>query len=422
MKPKTKRKVPVDDLVDAVNGRHPGTTSTGADLPPTADAPDGHVVTSRPWAPPARSADPPEYQPGNSRPATGRLAVHVQRRRVEWLIPDLIPREMLTFIVGDPDAGKSSFGAWLCSQARRPAILPGFEESVESQLVPRLAANQVRLESTLILDGRLWSMPHDRQALIDALRYHAADLLWIDPIDSYVGECSEIDGDGVRAALEALVSVAQRVPCSVVAARHPGKAAGNICPGSRQWRAVPRQILHLKMDEGPPLRRFLRVAKEPSGQRPPPHECHIGGEPGEPGRFTLGPAIDPATWNGTDEADQVERWKIDDAGAFLLAILKEGALDSIEVYKRGEAERFTDRTLRRAAKKVGVEIQRTGNGREHKSEWKVIHSGTLAKPLIDTQRPESTSAEGVSISDGQSARVEKTAKKKGGKSRAKTTS
>lgn len=399
-----------------------GGPDVGPPLPPPPPKPSQNGSTpSEPWLPRPTPSEPKGYEPGNSRPAVGRLAVFIQRRPIEWLIPDLVPRDTLTFLIGMPSCGKSSFGAWLASQAQRPAILPGSEESVEAALIPRLAANQVALERTLILDGRLWSMPHDKAGLVAALRDHRADLLWIDPIDSYAGEAQENDGQAVRAVLESFVALAAAVPCAVVAARHPGKQAGNLCPGSRQWRTVPRQILHMTVHEGPPLRRFIAVVKEPTGARPRPRECRVFGEPGEPGRFTLGPEVSDAELSGTDESDEVERWRIDDAGAFLLAILKDGELESGEVYKRGEAERFTDRTLRRAAKKVGVQIERSGNGREHKSVWKVVHSGTPDNETLTPPPPPSEVAGGGVSVTVRSAEVPEPTAKKARKSRGKKT-
>lgn len=353
--------------------RAAGRKAPGGDTPTAGgQANDGRTANGRGGGPPASAPMPPP-------PIEGRLACTVARGRVEWLLPGLIPADALTFVVGTPGAGKSTFGAWLCAQARRPAVLPGHEESVGCALLPRLVAADVRLERCLILDGRDWTMPDHRAGLVAVLRHHVADLLWVDPVDSYVGEINENDGPTVRVALEALARVAADVPCAVVAARHPGKAAGNLCPGSRQWRAVPRQIVELSVDEGPPERRFLRLAKPYASGPKPPHEYTLEGECDDVRRFRLGPEVPQADLDLVGVYDPVERRRIDEAMDLVRALLSEAEQESSYVYSVAERERLSDRVMRLAARRLGVKVRREGVGREHKSYWQRLHSGTPAQ-------------------------------------------
>lgn len=323
----------------------------------------------------ARPADPPAPPP----PIEGRLACNISRSPVSWLVPDIVPFGVLSFVVGEPQAGKSTFGAWLCAAARRPVILPGHEENVGSDLLPRLVAAGVRMESCLVLDGREWTLPDHRGGLTAVLRHHGADLLWMDPVDSYVGEISENDGPMVRTALEALARLAADVPCAVVAARHPGKALANLCPGSRQWRAVPRQIVELTVDAGPPKRRFLRPAKPYASSCQKPREYTLLGEEDEPKRFSLGPIVADADLDLAGLADVVERRKIDEAVDLVRALLKDSEQESAFVYSVAERERLSDRVMRLAARRLGVKIRREGSGKEHRSYWQQLDSGTLAQ-------------------------------------------
>jgi len=350
--------------------------------------------------------DPVEFRPGNARARPGRLAHTIQRRPVEWFLPDLIPQECLTFLIGTPGAGKSTCGAWLCSRAKRPAILPGCEESVEVSLVPRLAANGVALERCLILDGRLWSMPHDRQALTDVLQRHRADLLWIDPVDTYVQECGENEGQGVRAALEALARIAVDVPCTVVCARHPGKDPRNLCPGSRQWRAVPRVILQITLDDGPPVRRYLRMVRDPFGGDVGPREVHLDGFGRMPRTFRLGDLASASAVETSSISDVIDRTMIDAATDLLTALLAGGEQESKAIYKHAEEERLKDRTVRLAARRLGVIVRREGVGLEHRAYWSLPHSGTPAKTHSDTPKPKSRRRQkGVTVPDCQTAGV-----------------
>jgi hypothetical protein len=329
--------------------------------------------------------DPPEYQPGASRAGSGRLASEIPAETVTWLVPDLVPCATLIFAVGRPSSGKSTFGAWLCGQAVRPCILPGYEESVGSTMLPRLMANRVMLPLCRILDDRVWTLPHDRGPLTAVLQQHRADLLWIDPVDSYVGSDAERSGVAVREALESLCRLARDVPCAVVCARHPGKAAGNLCPGYKEWLAVPREVLEITHDRGPPERRFLRRTKDPWSLGRTPREFTLLGEPGEPKRFSLGPQVEESEAEAIDLPDPVERSMLDQAREMILALLAEGRMDSSAVRSAAEKEGIKDGILGRAKRRLGVKVVREGVGREHKSYWALSHTltpSTLATPPL----------------------------------------
>lgn len=317
--------------------------------------------------------------------AAGRLASSVQREEVGWYFSPFVPARCLTLVVGAPSCGKSSLGALLCTLSKRPAILPGNEEDIGCALVPRLAAAQVALERCLLLDGRSWSFPTDRAALQRALVAHGADLLWIDPIDTYVGECSENDGPGVRAALEALARVARESAITIIAARHPGKAAGNICPGSRQWRAVPREVIELRHERVPVTRRVVRALKDPYGRRAGAWTFTLEGEPGAPPRWTLGAAVSEEDADTVGACDAVEAYMVAEAGKLLSRLLKDGPQDSQWIYAECEKFRLHARTVRVAATRLGVKKVRGGFGKEHKCVWHLPdYSGRVADCVGDT--------------------------------------
>lgn len=352
------------------NGRSPRRRKS-AD-PPVNPAGTPPPAAPVPLPPPPPEVTPPDEQlhpPSLNRIIPGRLASQVQRCMARWFVPGLIPANCLSFVVGDPSTGKSTFGAWLCSQAKAPAILPGQEEDPAFALVPRLAAHRVRLERCVLLDDRLWSVPYDRRALTDVLRAHKADLLWVDPVDSYVGECGENDGQAVRAALEALARVARDTPCTIVCARHPGKSPGNICPGSRQWRAVPREIVELRHDQGPPSQRVLRCRKNPYNAATGPQRYDLVGAQGEPPLFKLGEAVAADLADTLGLTDPVDRWKVDEASELLRALLGEAEQESSWIYQQAELQRLSERTVRYAARRLGVTVRREGVGREHRSFW-----------------------------------------------------
>lgn len=364
----------------------------------------------------------PEYYPIDPpNPSIGRLANAVRPQEVQWIADGLIPRDALTLVAGAPSVGKSTFGAWLCSRVVRPAILPGSEESIGAALLPRLLTSRVPLDRCLLLDGRRWTLPFDQGRIVAALQSHRADLLWIDPIDHLIGDLSENDGQAVRHCLESLHAIAEQCGLAVVAARHPGKATDNICPGSRQWRAVPRVILRLDLDRGPPLRRFLSVMKPYGGTHPRPREYTLIGEPGEPARFSLGPEVSEAEAALGEVTDRHDRWRIDEAERLLTGLLAEGEQPSQAVYAAAESERISDRCIFRAGQRLGVIIRRDGVGREHRSYWSLTpathtHTPTPATPATHTHTPG-----GGCVSDGGSGRSAPPPPKKARKRRGTTT-
>lgn len=227
----------------------------------------------------------------------GRLASDLRPRGVQWLLQPWVPLEMLSLVIGLPSAGKSTFMAWLIAQAGCAVLLPGFEEVVEVTTLPRLLANGVNTRLLRILDDRDYRLPRDKKKIASILRGWEAQLLVLDPIDSYMEEeLNENTGRDVRLLLESAAWIAAETGAAVVGVRHPGKDRTNPLPGSRQWRAVPRSIAELMSDGGNPPRLLIRHYKDSLGQDAKPREFRLEGERGRPRKFLLAGEVD-ATLN-----------------------------------------------------------------------------------------------------------------------------
>lgn len=352
----------------------------------------------------------PEKPQGNGKPngisidpAYGRVASSIPICDPTWFLDPWIPGGAFSLVVGNPSTGKSTFGAWILSKARRPAIMPGFEEDLAKALLPRLRVNEVDLASCLMLDGKPWVFPYDRETLVKILTDNRVDLLWIDPIDSYIGDTQENDGQGVRTCLESLAKLAQDAQCAVVAARHPGKQFDNICPGSRQWRAVPRELIELRHDRGPPEKRFMRLRKDPFSRGTKARGFILFGEERKPKVLSLEEEIPESIAETLGVGDSIDRWKVDQAVELLKAVLKEGEQESCYVYSCAENERISDRTICRAGQRLGVIYRREGSGKSHRCIWSLPPTpATPATPESDTLLECNTPLGGVSLSDGGS--------------------
>lgn len=321
----------------------------------------------------------------------GRLMSQVKPQIVSWFVEQWVARGCLSLVVGPRNCGKGTFGAWLSSLAQRPAIIPGWEESTEHMLIPRLLKAGCVPHRVRILDQKTVSLPSDARWLTSVLRTHQCDLLWIDPIDSVMSEESRRDGSAVRAGLESLARLAHDLGIPVIGVRHPGKLAGNVCRGFTEWQDVPRQILELQHDLGPPERRTIRRWKDPWGWGRQPREFTLEGEAGQPRTFKLGGLVDEDSLDSTASLEPVDRWQIDQAEKLIRAVLAEGEQDSVMVYGHAERERIGERTMRRAARRIPVHIYRDGHGASHKSVWSLNKRpdspATPATPDRDSDTP-----------------------------------
>lgn len=225
--------------------------------------------------------------------ARGRLASELDKRQIQWLLSPWFPRGMLSMVIGLPSVGKSTFMAWLMAEAKGAVILPGFEEVPELTTIQRLEVNGAKLHRIRFLDDREYRLPRDKALIVSILRGWQAELLVLDPIDSYMeDELSENTGRDVRSLLESASWIAAETGAAVVGVRHPGKDRTNVMPGSRQWRAVPRSIVELTSDGGVPPRFMVRHYKDSLGQDARPREYRLEGNKGQPKKFLLRAELD----------------------------------------------------------------------------------------------------------------------------------
>lgn len=340
---------------------------------------------STPRKPRVKATQPPPDPaalPKVSSALTGGVVLSkVKARSLEWFLDPWIPKGMLSLVVGRPNTGKSSFLAWIMSQAKRVVLMPGFEEVLEVLMLPRFVVHGVNLDNVLCLNDQHYSPQDQKDLLIRQIRSWRADLVVIETVDSYLpGDCSENDGQAVRPFLEALETIAEQTGAAVIGSRHPGKDADNVMRGSQAWGAVPRVQLELVRDDGPPIRRFIRPYKYGVGPEPASQSFELVTSPGLPPVFKFGLAAERSMVDlARDVPDALDRSFVQMAEGMLRALLSDSEKESSLVLMEGRKEGLSERTVYRAAKSLGVVISRKGQGREHKSHWSL--PGVTPPPL-----------------------------------------
>jgi putative DNA primase/helicase len=187
-----------------------------------------------------------------------RLIIHraseINPVAVDWLWPGRLAIGKTTLVGGDPGLGKSQLttfiaattstgGQWPCQEGcapKRSVIVLCAEDGMADTIVPRLMAAQADREKVTIItavteiDGtgrRVFNLSKDLDVL-EGLITGIGDVgaVIIDPVDAYLGAgAGGIDSHknaAVRAVLEPLSELADRLRTAVLAVTHFSKQAG----------------------------------------------------------------------------------------------------------------------------------------------------------------------------------------------------
>jgi hypothetical protein len=268
-----------------------------------------------------------------------------------------IYRGLLTLVSGYPGAGKGSFEAFLATMAARTLFLLGPEERFTPRVKARLCRAGVDLSTVEAIQNQDCGLPNARDDLLEVMQQGRFDLLVVDPLMSFMEESrSENDGVYVRSFLEALAYIAGVTKAAVVAVHHPGKADGNLLPGSRSFLAVPRGVIELHYHEGPPERRTLRVRKPPQGDYIPDRRFLLDIPQGQAPLFVLGDEVDPRQAVLEREVpDRMERKKVDRVEEKIRLLLAKGRMPSKLLYRTVKEELgVSDSTVWRALDRMDI--------------------------------------------------------------------
>jgi hypothetical protein len=209
--------------------------------------------------------------------------------RVEYVLPG-IPRRMGTMLAGHAGLGKSLVKAAWTARVTKPfgqrramnVLLLDAEDSAEAVTRPRLEAAGATLERVFLLSTREHgiSLPDDISALGEIVEKHFIELLFIDPINGYLGGADYFKDPEVRRVLTPLIGrdgLADRHNIGVVLLTHLKKGhepealhriGGSVAFGAlvrsgfvldrnpddeHGEQGVERNLAHMKNNVGPKL-------------------------------------------------------------------------------------------------------------------------------------------------------------------------
>jgi hypothetical protein len=348
--------------------------------------------------------DEAELRPAEAAKAgslTTRRLSDIEPKPISWLWPSRIARGKLTIIAGNPGLGKSqitasiaaivtSGGCWPVDgeRCRRGEVLfLTAEDDPADTLRPRLDAAGADVTRVHIIDGtvrgytgegegwsRVFSLQDDLKALSDKLaELFGVAALIIDPISAYLGDADSHKNAEVRGLLTPLGELAARHDVAIIAVSHLNKAAGSAeammrVSGSLAFVAAARGVYLVAPDPDDKARRLFLPMKNNIGPDIMGLAYRIEGATIQSKAGTLHTsrvAWDTSAVSVTaDELMQPAATQkvsaVDEAAEWLQGVLADGPRSSSDIFGQAEAEGFSERTVKRAKKKLGIETAKAG--------------------------------------------------------------
>ena len=337
-------------------------------------------------------------QPEPERACVVRVA-DVEPERVRWLWRGRLALGKLTLLEGDPGTGKSTLYAEIAAiisrgrpfpdQAETPVepgnvVIVTCEDSIADTIRPRLDAAGADPRRIFVLrevqgaDGpRAPVLPQDAALIEQAVRDVGACLLIVDPLSAHVDASVNMYRDqDVRRVLTILAGIAERCNCAVLAVRHLNKAVG-LDPIYRgggsvgiigQARFAFLLANHPEQPEDAGVR-VLAPVKSNIGR--PASSLVLRLE-----SWDRNSDVARICWEGTttlkarDLLRPPRETKQDEAAEWLRETLVKGPRPAREIFEAAQAAGFSEKTIRRAQRALGVVVERRGEeGRRGGGTW-----------------------------------------------------
>jgi hypothetical protein len=301
---------------------------------------------------------------------------------------------MLVSLEGLPAAGKSTLATEIvaCVTTGRAlygaapttphgALWIGHEEGLATALRPRLNSAGADASRVFVYKDPP-SFPSDYKWLTNEIRETGTAIVVIDPIDAYLdfGDRGDSHRNGdVRARLRDMSVVAEQTGATIIMVRHFRKSGGVHAvyrsAGSLAFSAQARAIISVVVDPVDPSRRVACWTKMSDAPEPSSLAWSIGtsrrvrwiGQDQRSAADLISAADDRAERRRGDDSiatatDRAETWLAN----YLAA---RGEAPAAEVLAAAAKDGVSERTLRRAQRRLGVRPRRESDGQTGAGRW-----------------------------------------------------
>ncbi|MEX2671918.1 MAG: AAA family ATPase [Phycisphaeraceae bacterium] len=368
----------------------------------------------------ATQAETPEKAAEQARQALDQVAIRssgaavvrcmadIKPEPIRWLWPGRIALGKLAILAGNGGLGKSTVALDIAARVSTgrgfpdqsevdggsPAnvILLSAEDDPADTIRPRLDAAGADPRRIYIIEAirrrdsgegteRAFSLATDiaeLERVVDQIG--GVRLIIIDPITAYCGASDDHRNAEVRGLLAPLSALAAPRGAAVVAVTHLRKGGGQAIHqviGSVAWAAAARTGMAFSADPEDPRRRIMttiksNIAPEADGlayRIETPVEQNIGAVVWEEG------PIDLSAEDALNGGGQGDRSELIEAKAWLKTQLADGPIPAKAIKNQAQDDGFSERTLKRAKRDLGIVSGKTGFGEAGKWTWSLPEGG-----------------------------------------------
>jgi putative DNA primase/helicase len=305
----------------------------------------------------------------------------IEAKPVAWLWPGRLALGKITLLTGDAGTGKSMLTVDVASRISRGEAFPdgpiaplgdtffiGAEDGAEDTIRPRLDAAGANVDRVYLIQGPKQkgeeiASPIDLSlhiAKLDRLlsNHPEAKLLVIDPIMDYLGPATNSDrATDVRRVLSPLRSLAEKHQVAVIAMNHlnkAGRSSKSRSLGSGAFVQVARIELRVVEDPEDQERRLLLPVKNNLAAAPGLAYRIESSDNGAGFAVWEEGTVDLTIAEVESEGGAEDRSALDEAQAWLLSFLSEGAVKASEAKRKANQDGISERTLKRAKKTMEI--------------------------------------------------------------------
>jgi RecA-family ATPase len=324
---------------------------------------------------PQNGHQPPEYR------LRTYNAADIIPRQIYWLWPQRLPLGKFAILAGDPGLGKSYLtldiaarislgGPWpdgARSGKASNVLIISVEDGKEDTIVPRLMSLGAALPNIHIIDSIVesdtetagFNLQDHLLLLEEEIIRTEATLLILDPILAFTGAKKDTHkASDVRAVLAPLASMADRTMCVILAIMHMNKRSGELnsiyrITSSLDFAAAARSVQVVGKDPEDENRRILAPVKMNLSAMPSSLRYGFSSD----GAFSWYGETSLQADDILQAPSQQERSALDEAIDFINDVLADGPMLSRLVLEAAREHDISEKTLRRAAKQIGVCVE-----------------------------------------------------------------